>query len=458
MLRVGGGDEHNVVMEVKGGECAARGAPSHYCLTMPRWHEILGFARKTGVRLVWGLGAQRRANATAAMDMTNVRDFLRYTASLGPDVLASTRPVAHNATAAAGTGGLLGFELGNELDGGDYTSGYRVEPETLAEDYRTLRAMIDGLFFSAFKTRTRRRGRPPLLVGPAMHGQVRWARAFLVALGRGVLDVFSFHDYTGIGLDPRLAEKVVDPAFLEAYWEQAAPVVALANALQPGADVIVGETSAAWHSGRCGVTDRVRGSMWYADALGRLARGGVQAVARHSFNGGCYAMVGPSEGGFAPRPDYWIASVFSRLMGPNVLDLRALSLADVGAADVGAADVGDPATRSRLLTYAHTSRRFSEGPGSGATLLLVNLSGTTAFDVSLSDYPGLMAPRYEHHFDGGPEGLESETLMLNGEPMRMQAGGALPALPGRLSNDPTTPVRVQPHSIVFVELPKATVY
>ena len=181
LLRVGGGGEWPIVMDVHGTECAAAnktGTP--LCLTMERWDAILRFAKRTGVQMVWGLGAQDRANGTAPLNFTNINAFLAYTASRGDSVLYQE---------GGEGGGLLGFELGNELDGGDYTTGAAVEPHTFAADYRTLREVINHHWPVPSDALGASR---PLLVGPAMHLQATWARKFLGALGRGVLDMFRY--------------------------------------------------------------------------------------------------------------------------------------------------------------------------------------------------------------------------------------------------------------------------
>ena len=225
----------------------------------------------------------------------------------------------------------------------------------------------------------------------------------------------------------------MDPAFLQAYWDQAAPVIALANALQPEADVIVGETSAAWHSGQCGTTNRFNGCFWYANALGRMARGGVQGLAFHSFNGGCYAMIDRAT--MRPHPHYWVGKLFSLLMGDAVLDLRPV---------LGDASKGNQA---ELLTYAHVARRFQGGAGKGATLLLINLSPTQTFEVDLSDARGLMAPRYEYHL-AAKGGLSSDDVELNGHRLAYDGGAHLPDLEALAvySNDSSVAIAVAPQS------------
>jgi len=434
LLRVGGGDEYPIVMDVDGLTCAKLKTPSYFCLTMERWAEILAFAKRTGVQLVWGIGAQvGRPDGTSQMDFDlAITPFLEYTAKLGPEILCS-----HNKNG----GGLLGFEFGNELDAGDYLSGIAVLPRVFAKDYKTLRGIFDRLWPT--------RG-DVMLVGPAMHLQATWARKFFAELGFGVLDLFTFHNYVGYGLDPKLGEKLMSRKWLDAYWEQAAPVIALAKSLQPGADLVVGETSAAWHSGRCGVTDVFNGCFWYANALGRMARGGVQAVERHSFNGGCYRMITQE---MEPNPDYWLAKMFRDLMGEAVLDIR-----QVGASSLNLND--------NLLMFAHMSKRWPSGSlgnstGHGATYMLVNIDPTETFELEMSGSVGLSLPRYEYHFDGGVDGLQSSVVNVNGNELRYQNNSkTLPDITNyaKLVTTSTTGIQIGPRSIVFIEAPDAMVY
>lgn len=434
LVRVGGGAEWQIVMNVHGTECKSAKTDADFCLTMPRWKEILQFAKDTGIQLIWGLGAQNRANHSSPLDFSNIDDFLTFTASLGEDILAN---------ADGSKGGLLGFEMGNELDGGDYTTSTSVDPKTFANDYKTLRRTINALW-----TKTR-----PLLVGPAMHIQATWERRFLAHLGRGILDLFSFHVYVLYGPDPLLRQKIMDPDFLDAYWDQAEPVVKLAQALQPGADIMIGETSAAWHSGQCGVTDRFYGSFWYADVLGRSARGGIQGFARHNFNGGCYAMINRTD--MKPNPDYWIGKIWRELMGEEVLDVREIIVETQES--VGFCD--------DLRIYAHKSRRFpkAKSGGAGATLVFIRLDHVAyPCEINLSDYANLMAPRYEYRITGYPQSsnvtelLSSRNLALNGE--LLESVDQILSL-SRFVNDSTVPIMMEnPAEILFVELIDARIY
>ena len=173
---------------------------------------------------------------------------------------------------------IYGFELGNELDGGNYESTTCVEPATYAHDYKTLRNLIDQ-YWGDLDRQSR-----PKLVGPAQHPNVKFARTFLGTLnqiGDSTLDVFTFHDYVGIGLDPDLKSKLLSSAYLESEWDLAKDTVHVAMNLAPTAEIWMGEGSAAWHSGECGITDRITGSFWYVDRASkavRTIRGGKRRV------------------------------------------------------------------------------------------------------------------------------------------------------------------------------------
>uniref|UniRef100_A0A7S4N8Z8 Beta-glucuronidase C-terminal domain-containing protein n=1 Tax=Guillardia theta TaxID=55529 RepID=A0A7S4N8Z8_GUITH len=438
ILRVGGGWEYKVVMNVNGSECETQGTPPEFCLTMGRWHEILEFANDTQIDVVWGLGAQRRANGLSQLDFDNIRDFLAYTSTM-PDELK---------------GRILGFELGNELDDADFVrTSSAVAPQVLARDYLFL-AQILELFFpgrhcppSSGVSCSR-----PLLVGPAQHPNVDFARRFLGACG-WVLDAFTFHSYVGYGGDAALSSKLVNQAFLEASWEQAAPTVEVAFSLAPEAAVWAGETSSAWSSGRCGVTDRWWSMLWYANTLGRFARGGVSRFAYHSLNGGCYALVNKTS--LQPHPNYWLAVAFHDLMGTGVLDLRVLE----------GLEEGEAGGSKNLMVYAHTSKRFFDNTTHGATLLLINIDPAVTREVQLTEDPHLLLPRREYLLQPGSLGLDSNVVLLNGVEL-MFRGGNLSCLVdlGRWVNSSTgrasrgAGILVPPLSVMFVELPLAKVY
>jgi hypothetical protein len=48
---------------------------------MTRWHQLIDFSEKTGVKIAFGLNAMVRANNSAPSNLSNHEAFLAYTAS-----------------------------------------------------------------------------------------------------------------------------------------------------------------------------------------------------------------------------------------------------------------------------------------------------------------------------------------------------------------------------------------
>jgi len=69
----------------------------------------------------------------------------------------------------------------------------------------------------------------------------------------------------------------------------------------PHAELWVGETAAAWHSGEHGIADAYESGFWFIDQLGTLASTGHAVMCRQCLVGGNYTMVGVNDG-FIPRP------------------------------------------------------------------------------------------------------------------------------------------------------------
>jgi hypothetical protein len=123
----------------------------------------------------------------------------------------------------------------------------------------------------------------------------------------------------------------------------------------------------------------------------------------------------------SPRPNYWAALLWRRLMGTTVLE--------AGNSEVG------------LHLYAHC---LKEHPG-GVALLAINTSGTQPRSINLpigGELSSLTADK-----------LESPSVKLNGQTLRLAANDELPALHGSpLKAGATT---LPPASITFLSLTTA---
>jgi heparanase 1 len=415
-LRIGGSQGDCICYDIPAGSCAkvmnASGTSAGSCdskafiLNMTRWQQIVDFARDTGVELVFGLnGATRRDGGTPLdWEVKNTRAFVEYVSS-------------HNAKQ------IYGFELGNEKCG-------KIDPTVYANDIRELDKIVDA-HWMAGQTK-------PLVIGPDCNPiSGDWVTQFL-RNASDVLNVYTYHNYVGYGLDPQLAPKIMDPsgkffdsgpgrahAMIDGWERYGAP---------HGMEIWVGEIAAAWHSGEPGVTNRFISSFWYADALGLLATINHTGFCRQTLIGGNYGLLNRTTG--EPNPDFYMAQMFHDRMGTRVLNLSA-SMHSEG-----------------LRSYAHCDDSGGKG---AATLLLINVSPTVTFAATLPPPTGLTteSPEYEiYEFSAGDgskaqwNGLDSQHIAMNGAMLRPGALGALPALRPRLSKDAA--VEVKPLTISFV--------
>jgi len=157
----------------------------------------------------------------------------------------------------------------------------------------------------------------------------------------------------------------------------------------------------------------------YLDQMGRLAKQGVSAVFHNTLAASEYGLI--DSNGFVPRPNYWAALLWRRLMGPVVLD--------TGSAPGG------------LHLYAQCLRAH---PG-GVALLAINL-GARAASVNLAGSPAevyaLRAPS-----------LSSTAVLLNGTPLTLDAHAQLPDFRPLRTRGAT--LAIAPQSIDFIALPRA---
>jgi len=161
-------------------------------------------------------------------------------------------------------------------------------------------------------------------------------------------------------------------------------------------------------------------SFRYLDQLGRLAKRGVQVVAHNTLDASDYALI--DEATLTPRPDYWAALLWRKLMGMKVLD--------AGAAQGGS-----------LRLYAHCLR----GTPGGVALLAINTDREAA--------RGLEVPAESERYTLTAKDLLEQAVRLNGKELGLDARGELPALAGIAS--PAGEVPLPPASITFLAIKRA---
>lgn len=160
-------------------------------------------------------------------------------------------------------------------------------------------------------------------------------------------------------------------------------------------------------------------SFRYVDQMGRLAKRGVQAIFHNTLASSEYGLLDQRD--FTPRPNYWAALLWRRLMGPVVLD------------------AGQP--REGLHLYAQCLR----GQAGGVALVALNNSRTETTVLSL--------PKASWRYTLTAEPLQSGIVQLNGRELQLQADDNLPSLEG--TPEPAGRIELTPASITFLAVPNA---
>ncbi len=266
-----------------------------------------------------------------------------------------------------------------------------------------------------------------LLIGPAgIPGMIR-TNDLLGARPKPAFDVFSYHHYPAASIrcasmgshTQTTAKDALSERWLSRADISQAFYGALRDRYQPGKPIWITEIADAACGGNPWASTFLD-SFRYADTLGRLARAGVEVMFHNTLASSEYGLLAP--GTFEPRPNYWTALLWRRLMGPRVLD------------------AGNPVEGLHL--YAHCLR----GVPGGVALLAINNSPATESALQL--------PGPSRRWTLSANTPEAREAKLNGRVLTLAAGGDLPAMPP--GDQAAGTVRFAPATITFLAVPGAS--
>ncbi|CBI15157.3 unnamed protein product, partial [Vitis vinifera] len=379
------------------------------CLRMSRWDELNRLFSQTGVILTFGLNAlygryQIRKGAWAGVwDSSNTQNFIKYTISKGYQIDS--------------------WEFGNELSGSGV--GASVNAEQYGKDLINLKAIINKLYNNS--------NVKPLLVAPGGFYEQDWYAKLLQVSGSSTVNVVTHHIYNlGAGVDPNLVSKILNPHYLSRVEETFKSLDKTLQTWGPWASAWVGESGGAYNSGGHLVSNTFVNSFWYLDQLGMASKYHTKVYCRQTLIGGNYGLLNTTT--LVPNPDYYSALLWHRLMGKGVLAV-------------------DSTASPFLRSYAHCSKGKA-----GITLLLINLSNQTTFQINVENSMNLNFKadeqlfREEYHLTPKDGYLRSQTMVLNGMPLELTDDGNIPSLnPVRLNLN--APIFINPLSIAFIAFP-----
>jgi heparanase 1 len=414
-LRIGGTTADTVFYEMGTGPVAAPPAPYRAVLTRAQWDSVNAFAMGLDYRVLFTLNAgPGPRDASGAWQPDNARTLLEYSH-------ARHYPVAL-------------WDLGNEANVFPVTIrfAYLVGAAQLARDAATARALVDATTPGALLAA------PSSAYWPIAGELFPLSTDFLAAGGGRAIDVVTWHYYPQQSRRCLLAtrraslDRMLDPSTFDELDTWAARVESARDRYAQGKPVWLGESGNAQCGGEPGVSDAFASGFWWVDELGRTARRGQPVLVRQTLSGSNYGLI--DDVTLAPRPDYWTAVLWHRLMGERVLDAPA----------------GDD---SLLRVYAHCTRSGAPDARSGAvTLAVVNLDRSSAVSLALDSFGGT-ADVYEL----SSADLASTEVRLNGAALRAEDDGAPPPLQPRVVRRADGPLRARfgPATYGFVVLPDA---
>lgn len=360
-------------------------------LTHRQWSGVIDFSEAVGARIVTSFatsGGTREADG--AWTPEQARRLLAYTRSLGGSIAAA--------------------EFMNEPDlvsVDNKTKGY--DPTAYGRDFRTFLMFV-------------RQAAPEMMIlGHGTIGTTETVSDMFAAAGPGI-DAVSYHHYGAVSArcaGTQTPEAAVSDQWLSRTDRTFAFYRTIRDRFAPGKPIWLTETAEA----ACG------GNPWastfldtfrYLDQLGRLAKAGVQVVIHNTLAASDYGLL--DERTLTPRPNYWGALLWRRLMGTTVLD-------------------SGTQVRTSLHVYAHCLPAM---PG-GVTFLVINTDLGSSYALTLP----IVSERYT--LDAAT--LQDAVVRLNGHSLALEADDELPRIDGVTVRAGV--INFAPATITFLTIPTA---
>jgi len=253
------------------------------------------------------------------------------------------------------------------------------------------------------------------------------ASADLLTATGPVFDAFSYHFYGAVSSRCASygsnATTTADAALSEEWLGRTGVVEefygSLRDRFEPGKPIWLTETAQAACGGDRWASTYLD-SFRYLNQLGTLARRGVQVSMHNTLAASDYALIDTST--YTPRPNYWAALIWRKLMGTTVLD-------------------PGPLPAPTLHLYAHCLRSH---PG-GVALLALNTDKANAQTIEI--------PTAAERYTLTARELTDKVVLLNGSVLQLGVDDALPGLDGTRTH--AGKVTFPPASITFLVFPKA---
>lgn len=375
-------------------------------LTRAQWKGVIDFSKAVDAKLVTSFATSMGTrDADGVWTPDQAKQFVDYTKSIGGSIAAAEY-----------------MNEPNMPEGGGTPKGY--DAAAFGRDVKIFHAFAREALPNMVFLGTGAAGEGTLIVPGAMH---MLSSADMLAASGPVFDAISYHSYGGVSsrcasFGPKIgttAEAALSEEWLARSEQTEEFYRALRDRFEPGKPMWDTETAQT----ACG------GDRWastfldtfrYLNQLGILAKRGVQVHMHNTLAASDYALLDQKT--YEPRPNYWAALLWHKLMGSTVLD--------AGASPVPS-----------LKIYAHCLRNQ---PG-GVAILAINTSKEQAQTLAV--------PTASERYTLSAKELESKQVELNGTELKLGDGDALPELKGTKTH--SEKITFAPATITFLALPQA---
>ena len=378
-------------------------------LTRQQWKGVVDFARAVDAKIVTSFATSPGTrNAAGVWTPDQARQLLAYTKSIGGSVAAAE--FMNEPTYAAMGGAPKGYD-----------------------------AAAYGRDIDVFRPFIKETAPEMIFLGPGSVGEgislappsmsMLKTEDLLKATG-AAFDVFSYHSYGAVskrcGAMGASATTTPGAALSDEWLSRVDRVEAfyagLRDQFEPGKPLWITETADAACGGDPWASTFLD-SFRYLDQLGRMSKRDVQVNIHNTLASSDYGLL--DENTLAPRPNYWAALLWRKLMGTTVLDAGA-----------------SPAPSLHL--YAHCLR----GQPGGVALLAINTDQAASHSLELTT----AAERYTLSVPS-VQNLEDTRIQLNGTELKLGIGDAVP----QLASAPTQSgeITFAPATISFLAIPAA---
>jgi hypothetical protein len=375
-------------------------------LTRKQWKGVVEFSLATNAAIVTSFAiSPGTRDADGVWTPDQARQIFAYTKSLGGNIAAAEFMNEPNIAAMGGA-----------------PKGY--DAKAYGRDVGIFRAFAKEVAPSTIFLGPGGAGEGSIMVPNAM-GMIS-SPDLMTATGP-VFDAVSYHSYGAVssrcGVFGAAATTTAEAALSDEWLARSGKIEdyygGLRDRFEPGKPLWNTETAQA----ACG------GDKWastfldsfrYLNQLGTLARRGVQVHMHNTLAASDYGLL--DEKTYEPRPNYWAALLWHKLMGTTVLD-------------------PGPSPASSLHVYAQC---MANHPG-GVTLLVIN--------AAKIDAQSLQVPTSSERFTLTAPDPRSPHVQLNQADLELGDNDAMPYLKGI----PTRAglVTFEPASITFLAIPKA---